>query len=143
MEENIILKIKRVLQDEGFRLTRQRKAVWDELAKSKDHYDADKIYENIKSKKISVSRATVYRTLDVLSKNKFIRKLDVGDGRIRYEAKISKDHHDHMICLETGKIIEFFNEDLEKLQDEIAKEYGYKVVRHTHQLFVRPIRKGN
>ena len=143
MDENIILKIKRVLQDEGFRLTRQRKAVWDELAKSKDHYDADKIYENIKSKKISVSRATVYRTLDVLSKNKFIRKLDVGDGRIRYEAKISKDHHDHMICLETGKIIEFFNEDLERLQDEIAREYGYKVIRHTHQLFVRPIRKGN
>ena len=143
MDENIILKIKKVLQDEGFRLTKQRKAVWDELEKSNDHYDADRIYENIKAKKISVSRATVYRTLDVLSKNKFIRKLDVGDGRIRYEAKTSKDHHDHMICLETGKIIEFFNEDLEKLQDEIAKKYGYKVVRHSHQLFVRPIKKGN
>ena len=143
MDENIILKIKKVLQDEGFRLTKQRKAVWDELEKSNDHYDADRIYENIKAKKISVSRATVYRTLDVLSKNKFIRKLDVGDGRIRYEAKTSKDHHDHMICLETGKIIEFFNEDLEKLQDEIAKKYGYKVVRHSHQLFVRPIKKSN
>ena len=141
MDENIILKIKKVLQDEGFRLTKQRKAVWDELEKSNDHYDADRIYENIKAKKISVSRATVYRTLDVLSKNKFIRKLDVGDGRIRYEAKTSKDHHDHMICLETGKIIEFFNEDLEKLQDEIAKKYGYVVVRHSHQLFVRPIMK--
>ena len=141
MNDNIILKIKKVLQDEGFRLTKQRKAVWDELEKSNDHYDADRIYENIKAKKISVSRATVYRTLDVLSKNKFIRKLDVGDGRIRYEAKTSKDHHDHMICLETGKIIEFYNEDLEKLQDEIAKKYGYKVVRHSHQLFVRPITK--
>ena len=141
MSKNIILKIKKVLQEEGFRLTKQRKAVWDELEKSNDHYDADSIYENIKSKKISVSRATVYRTLDVLSKNKFIRKLDVGDGRIRYEAKTSKDHHDHMICLETGKIIEFFNEDLEKLQDEIAKKYGYKVVRHSHQLFVKPIRR--
>ena len=140
MDENIILKIKKVLQDEGFRLTKQRKAVWDELEKSNEHYDADKIYENIKSKKFSVSRATVYRTLDVLSKNKFIRKLDLGDGRIRYEAKTSKDHHDHMICLETGKIIEFFNEDLEKLQDEIAKKYGYKVVRHSHQLFVRPLK---
>ena len=52
----------------------------------------------------------------------------MGDGRTRYEAKVSKDHHDHMICLETGKIIEFFNEDLEKLQDKIAKEYGYKVI---------------
>ena len=141
MSKNIILKIKKVLQEEGFRLTKQRKAVWDELEKSNDHYDADSIYENIKSKKISVSRATVYRTLDVLSKNKFIRKLDVGDGRIRYEAKISKDHHDHMICLDTGKIIEFFDEDLEKLQDEIAKKYGYRVVRHTHQLFVKPIKK--
>ena len=141
MSENIILKIKKALQNEGFRLTKQRKAVWDELESSNDHYDADKIYENIKAKNISVSRATVYRTLDVLSKNKFIRKLDVGDGRTRYEAKVSKDHHDHMICLETGKIIEFYNEDLEKLQDEIAKKYGYKVIRHSHQLFVRPIKK--
>lgn len=141
MSEEIILKIKKVLQNEGLRLTMQRKAVWEELEKNNDHYDADRIYENIKSRKISVSRATVYRTLDVLSKNKFIRKLDVGDGRVRYEAKTSKDHHDHMICLETGKIIEFFDEDLENLQDKIAKKYGYKVVRHTHQLFVKPIKK--
>ena len=141
MSENIILKIKKALQNEGFRLTKQRKAVWDELESSNDHYDADRIYENIKAKNISVSRATVYRTLDVLSKNKFIRKLDVGDGRTRYEAKVSKDHHDHMICLDTGKIIEFFDEDLEQLQDKIAMKHGYKIVRHTHQLFVRPIDK--
>tara|TARA_Y100000768_G_scaffold179137_1_gene134160 strand:- start:867 stop:1292 length:426 start_codon:yes stop_codon:yes gene_type:complete len=141
MKKDIISKIKKVLQYEGLRFTKQRKAVWDELENSNDHYDADQIYENIKSKNLSVSRATVYRTLDVLAKNKFLRKLDVGDGRIRYEAKISKDHHDHMICLETGKIIEFFDEDLENLQDKIAKKYGYKVMRHTHQLFVRPIKK--
>tara|TARA_S200000501_G_scaffold371895_1_gene415865 strand:+ start:1232 stop:1657 length:426 start_codon:yes stop_codon:yes gene_type:complete len=141
MKKNIVSKIKKVLQDEGLRFTKQRKAVWDELEYSNDHHDADKIYENLKSNKISVSRATVYRTLDILVKNKFIRKLDVGDGRIRYEAKISKDHHDHMICLETGKIIEFFDEDLENLQDKIAKKYGYKIVRHTHQLFVKPIKK--
>ena len=141
MKEDIISRIRNSLKDEGFRFTKQRKAVWDELEKSNDHYDADKIYENIKLKNLSVSRATVYRTLDVLAKNKFIRKLDVGDGRIRYEAKISKDHHDHMICLETGKIIEFFDEDLENLQDKIAKKHGYKVMRHTHQLFVKPIKK--
>ena len=140
MKNDIISRIKKVLQKEGFRFTKQRKAVWIELENSDDHHDADKIYENIKSKDVSVSRATVYRTLDVLAKNKFIRKLDVGDGRIRYEAKISKDHHDHMICLETGKIIEFFDEDLENLQDKIAKKFGYKVIRHTHQLFVKPIK---
>ena len=141
MKKDITSRIKKVLQKEGFRFTMQRKAVWKELENNNDHHDADQIYENIKSKGVSVSRATVYRTLDVLAKNKFIRKLDVGDGRIRYEAKTSKDHHDHMICLETGKIIEFFDEDLENLQDKIAKKHGYKVIRHSHQLFVKPIIK--
>ena len=81
--EDIISRIKKVLKDEGFRFTKQREAVWNELENTEDHHDADKIYENIKLKNKSVSRATVYRTLDVLAKNKFIRKLDVGDGRIR------------------------------------------------------------
>ena len=127
MKEDIISKIKKVLQDEGFRFTKQREAVWNELENSKDHHDADKIYENIKLKNESVSRATVYRTLDVLAKNKFIRKLDVGDGRIRYEAKTSKDHHDHMICLDTGKIIEFFDEDLENFKIKLQKNMDIKL----------------
>ena len=140
MKNNVITLLKEVLKKEGLRFTKQRLAVWDEIKDSNEHHDADKIYENIKSKNLNVSRATVYRTLDILAKNKFIRKLDVGDGRIRYEAKISKDHHDHMICLETGKIIEFYNEEIERLQDTIAKKHGYKVIRHSHQLFVKPIK---
>tara|TARA_Y100001970_G_scaffold233176_1_gene290505 strand:+ start:332 stop:754 length:423 start_codon:yes stop_codon:yes gene_type:complete len=140
MKKNIIILLKEVLKKEGLRFTKQRMAVWDEIKDSNEHHDADKIYENIKSKNLNVSRATVYRTLDILAKNKLIRKLDVGDGRIRYEAKISKDHHDHMICLETGKIIEFYNEEIERLQDTIAKKHGYKVIRHSHQLFVKPIK---
>ena len=140
MKKNVIRLLKEVLKKEGLRFTKQRLAVWDEIKDSNEHHDADKIYENIKSKNLNVSRATVYRTLDILAKNKLIRKLDVGDGRIRYEAKISKDHHDHMICLETGKIIEFYNEEIERLQDSIAKKLGYKVIRHSHQLFVKPIK---
>ena len=140
MKKDIIILLKEVLKKEGLRFTKQRLAVWDEIKDSNEHHDADKIYENIKSKNLNVSRATVYRTLDILAKNKFIRKLDVGDGRIRYEAKISKDHHDHMICLETGKIIEFYDEEIERLQDDIAKKLGYEVVRHSHQLFVKPIK---
>ena len=140
MKKNIITLLKEVLKKEGLRFTKQRLAVWDEIKDSNEHHDADKIYENIKSKNLNVSRATVYRTLDVLAKNKFIRKLDVGDGRIRYEAKISKDHHDHMICLETGKIIEFYDEEIERLQDKIAKKLVYKIIRHSHQLFVKPIK---
>ena len=65
--------------------------------------------------------------------------MDVGDGKSLYEAQLDNNHHDHMICVDSGKIIEFFDEELELLQDKIAKKYGYKVVRHVHQLFVKRI----
>ena len=129
-----------ILRSEGLRYTAQRQAVWDEIRKSNEHRDAEDIYLKLKSNGVQVSRATVYRTIDVLVKNRLVRKMDVGDGRSLFEPRLDDKHHDHMICLETGNIIEFFDEELEKLQDRIAKEYGYKVVRHVHQLFVKPIK---
>ena len=81
----------------------------------------------------------IYRTLDVLVKNGLIRKMDLGNGHSLYEPKIKDEHHDHMICEDTGKIIEFFNEDLELLQEKIARDHGYTVTRHIHQLFVKII----
>ena len=67
--------------------------------------------------------------------------MELGDGRAHYEHKIDDGHHDHIICVETGKIIEFYNEDLEILQENIVKKHGYELVRHVHQLFVKPIKK--
>ena len=67
--------------------------------------------------------------------------MELGDGRALYEHKADDEHHDHIICLETGKITEFYNEELEKLQDKIVKKHGYELVRHVHQLFVKPLRK--
>ena len=133
--------LKEVLQKEGLRFTRQRLAVWMEIRISREHRDADDIYISIRSKGVKVSRATVYRTIDVLVKNKLVRKLDVGDGKNRFESKFDEEHHDHMICLETGNIIEFYNSRLEQLQEKIALDNGYELVRHVHQLFVRPIKK--
>ena len=133
--------LKEVLQKEGLRFTRQRLAVWTEIGISREHRDADDIYISIRSKGVKVSRATVYRTIDVLVKNNFVRKLNVGDGKNRFESKIDEEHHDHMICLETGNIIEFYNSRLEQLQEKIALDNGYELVRHVHQLFVRPIKK--
>ena len=121
------------------RYTSQRQAVWDEIKSSKEHRDAEEIYLHLNNrKKIKVSRATVYRTIDVLVKNKLVRKMDLGDGKALYEPKINEDHHDHIICVETGKITEFYNEELELLQEKIVSKYGYKLVRHVHQLFVKP-----
>ena len=130
-----------ILRNEGLRYTSQRRAVWDELKSSTDHRDAEHIYLSLRRKKIRVSRATVYRTIDVLVKNNLVRKMELGDGRALYEPRIGDEHHDHIICLETGKIIEFYNEDLEQLQEKIVKERGYELVRHVHQLFVRPLKK--
>ena len=121
------------------RYTSQRQAVWDEIKNSKEHRDAEEIYLHLNNrKKIKVSRATVYRTIDVLVKNKLVRKMDLGDGKALYEPKINEDHHDHIICVETGKITEFYNEELELLQEKIVSEHGYKLVRHVHKLFVKP-----
>ena len=137
--ENIELLVE-ALKKEGLRFTEQRKFIWDEITSSDDHREAEDIFLSLRKKNINVSRATVYRTIDVLVKNNLVRKLDIGDAPSKYENKIDSHHHDHMICLETGDIIEFYNEELENLQDEIAKKHGYKVVRHVHQLFVKPIK---
>ncbi|OUW79775.1 MAG: hypothetical protein CBD77_01730 [bacterium TMED217] len=134
--------LKNVLSNEGLRYTQQRQIIWDEIRTSSEHRDAEKIYSQIKIKnKIKVSRATVYRTIDVLVKNDLVRKVELGDGRALYEHKYNEEHHDHMICVETGKITEFYNEKLEDLQEEIVKKHGYELVRHVHQLFVKPIKK--
>ena len=105
------------------------------------HFDCEDIISLIKDKKQKVSRATIYRTLDILVKYDFARKLTLDDGIARYENKLSTDHHDHMIDIETNEIIEFYSEELEKLQDDIADKYGYEIVKHIHQLFVRKKKK--
>jgi len=130
--------LKDALRKEGLRYTSQRQSVWDEIRQCDDHRDAEDIYLSIRQKGMNVSRATVYRTIDVLVKNRMVRKLDVGDGRSRFEPRLDDDHHDHMICVYTGDIIEFYNEELENLQEAIANEHGYTMVRHVHQLFVKP-----
>ena len=129
-----------ILKSEGLRYTDQRQAIWDEIRNSNEHRDAEDIYLKLKEGNIKVSRATVYRTIDVLVKNRLVRKMDVGEGRSLYEPRLDDEHHDHMICLDTGDIIEFYNKELEDLQDTIAKKHGYKVIRHVHQLFVKPIK---
>jgi len=137
--------LKNILKNEGLRFTKQRQQVWDEIRRSSEHRDAEQIYIQInkiarRKQHLKVSRATVYRTIDVLVKNNLVRKMELGDGRALYEHKIDEGHHDHIICIETGKIIEFYDEDLESLQENIVKNHGYELVRHVHQLFVKPIK---
>ena len=131
----------KALQNEGLKLTSQRLAIFDEVIYGEKHRECEQISDSLKNNDHNVSRATVYRTLDILVKYEFVRKMDIGDGRIRYEPKIGNPHHDHMICVETGEIIEFISDEIENIQDEIAKKKGYKIIKHIHQLFVKPIKK--
>lgn len=127
--------LRTALRKEGLRYTRQRQAVWDDLRSSNEHRDAEDIYLALKNNDLKVSRATVYRTIDVLVKNDMVRKLELGDGRSRYEHKMETCHHDHLICIRCGRIEEFVDEQIEKLQREIARQRGYRIIRHIHQLF--------
>jgi len=134
-------KFSEALQNEKLKLTSQRLAIFDEVIYGEKHRECEEICSSLKKNNNNVSRATVYRTLDILIKYDFVRKMDIGDGRIRYESKIGHPHHDHMICVETGKIIEFVSDEIELIQDKIAEEKGYKIIKHIHQLFVKPIKK--
>ncbi|MEA1880961.1 MAG: Fur family transcriptional regulator [Candidatus Marinimicrobia bacterium] len=128
--------LKKALKKEGLRYTQQRQAVWDELCATEDHRDAEEIYLAIRNSKLNVSRATVYRTIDVLVKNNLVRKLELGDGRARFEHKMDSTHHDHLICVQCGKIEEFMDDVIEARQDKIVDKLEFKLIRHIHQLFV-------
>ena len=129
--------LKQILHKENLRYTQQRQEVWDEICVSDEHQDAENIYNSLRKRQIKVSRATVYRTIDVLVKNNLVRRLNLDDGRSRFENKIGIEHHDHIVCLDCRKIVEFMDETIEKMQIRIAKEQGFEIVRHVHQLFGR------
>ena len=124
------------LKKEGLRYTNQRQAVWDEIKSNEDHRDAEEIYSALRKNNLNVSRATVYRTIDVLYKNNLIRKIELGDSPAKYENKVNSEHHDHIICVQCGKIEEFVDETIEARQDAIIDKMGLKMIRHIHQLFV-------
>ena len=138
--KKIINDFKAALKKERMKFTDQRYMVLKFLFDNKGHFECEDIISRLKKKKKKVSRATVYRTLDILVKYDFARKLVLDDGIARYENKIDSPHHDHMICIDTGDIIEFECDEIERLQDEIAAEKGYEVIKHVHQLFVKKLK---
>ena len=138
-----IKNFKLALKKEGLKFTEQRFQLFKFLYKNKGHYECEELINKLNKKNQKVSRATIYRTLDILVKYNFVRKIVLDDGIARYENKISSKHHDHMICIETGDIIEFYDDDIERIQEEIAQKNGYVIVKHVHQLFVKPIKNEN
>ena len=117
------------------KFTPQRYSVMMDVVNSKEHRECEEIYLSLRSEGQNVSLATVYRTMEILVANDFVRKIDIGDGKSRFETKINHPHHDHMICIKCGGITEFINDEIEMLQEEVCRESGFQLMRHIHQLF--------
>ena len=139
MKDEYIKQFKDALKKENLKQTKIRLSEIIIIFSNKGHFECDEIISKLKKQKIKVSRATAYRTLDLLVKYDFARKMILDDGISRYENKVDSPHHDHMICIDTGKIIEFESDEIERIQEQIAEKFGYKIVKHIHQLFVKKI----
>jgi len=126
--------IEALCAERGLRITEQRRVIARVLSESSDHPDVEKLYERATQIDPGISIATVYRTVRLFEEAGILDRHDFGDGRARYEAA-PEAHHDHMIDVETGKVIEFVDPELEALQRQIAERLGFRLVDHRMELF--------
>lgn len=124
------------LRSAGVRMTEQRRIILRVLTATDDHPDANEIFHRAFAINSSISLSTVYRTMRLLEEHGAICRHDFDDGRSRYEDS-DREHHDHLIDLDDGKVIEFRSDKIEKLQSQIAAELGYDIVRHRLELYCR------
>ena len=128
--------------EKGLRMTEQRRVIARVLSQSEDHPDAEELHRRAVAVDSNISLATVYRTVKLFEEAGIIERLDFRDGRSRYEES-TDDHHDHLINVKTGEVIEFVNEEIEKLQEEIAAKQGFKLVDHRLELYAVPLEDDN
>ena len=126
--------IEKKCKSRGVKLTEQRKIIAKVMSKSRDHPDVDELYKRVSEIDSKISIATVYRTVKLFEESGILAKHDFKGGKARYE-EISESHHDHLIDKNTGEIIEFVNEDIERLQKTVADKLGYKLIDHKLELY--------
>jgi len=124
----------------GLRLTDQRKLIAQVMSESEDHPDVDELHKRVNKLDSKISIATVYRTVKLFEEAGIFAKHEFKGTKARYE-QTTREHHDHLIDINTGEIIEFVNQDIEKLQKEVAEKLGYKLVDHRLELYGSKIKK--
>ena len=122
------------------RMTDQRRIIARVIDAATDHPDVDELYRRASEVDANISMSTVYRTVKLFEEAGIIARLDLGDGRARYE-QTPDEHHDHLIDVTTGNIIEFHDPEIEALQEKIAKRLGYRLIDHRLELFGKPLPK--
>jgi Fur family ferric uptake transcriptional regulator len=127
-------RIEQLCQEKGLKMTEQRRVIARVLSESNDHPDVELLYQRASAIDPHISIATVYRTVRLFEEANILERHEFGDGRARYE-DAQKAHHDHLIDLKSGNIIEFRNEEIEKLQRKVAMKHGYRLVDHRLELY--------
>ena len=132
-------RIEQACLDKGLKMTGQRRLIARVLSESEDHPDVEKLFRRAARLDPRISLATVYRTVRLLEAAKILERHDFRDGRARYE-EVPKKHHDHLIDLATGNVVEFRNEAIEELQRRVAEKLGYRLVDHELVLYAQRIK---
>lgn len=132
--------IERLCIEKGMRMTDQRRVIAAVLSDSDDHPDAEAVYRRAVRIDPNISIATVYRTVRLFEEAGILERHDFRDGRSRYEP-VPDSHHDHLINVETGEVLEFHNEEIEELQRKVADEMGFRLVDHRMELYGKPRKK--
>ena len=135
MPDNII---ERLCLEKGMKMTEQRRVIARVLSSADDHPDVEEVHRRAHELDSHISIATVYRTVRLFEEANILERHDFGDGRARYE-EVSEEHHDHLIDIQSGRIIEFQNQEIEALQEKIAEKHGMKLVGHRLELFGVPL----
>ena len=130
------IEVKTVLKTEGLRATKQRLDIWDELCSTENHRDIETILVDLKKNKINVSRATLYRTIDVFVKHNLLKKITLDSGKFLYEhnKKTITPEHDHIVCDDCGEIFEFYDNQISSIEKKIADELNMSLTKRVHQL---------
>jgi Fur family ferric uptake transcriptional regulator len=140
VSEPIPSSLEAVCVEKGMRMTEQRRVIARVLESSSDHPDVEELYRRASAVDPNISISTVYRTVKLFEDAGIIERHDFRDGRSRYEP-LPGEHHDHLIDLRSGKVIEFRSEEIEAIQERIARELGYKLVDHRLELYAVPLDK--
>jgi Fur family ferric uptake transcriptional regulator len=123
------------------RMTGQRRTIAKVLSEAEDHPNVEEVHRRASARDPRISLSTVYRTVRLFESAGILDRHEFGDGRARYEAS-GHGHHDHLINVKTGEVIEFSNEQIEKLQESVARELGFKLIGHRLELFGLPLKSG-
>ena len=134
----MISRLEQLCADKGLKMTDQRRIIARVLSESADHPDVEQVYRRATEIDPRISIATVYRTVRLFEEANILARHYFGDGRARYE-EAPETHHDHLIDVQSGRVIEFSNEEIEKLQRKIAEQLGYRLVDHRLELFAVPL----